>query len=287
MYYLLIILSVIMFGGNFLLNDVYRKQRGSSVKISLQFNLVSSTAGLVVLVLLNGCKLEYTPFTLLMAVLTAINGFGFTVCGFKALNHINLSLYSLFSMLGGMLLPFVQGIAFYNEKITVAKAVCFVLVTVALLLTVKKGERKKGFIYYVGIFTLNGMSGVLSKIFTSAPFEKASAAGYSILIAVCSVVLSSAMLLLFFRSNKGEKPFTPASLTVSSFGGILNKVANYILVIALLHVDASVQYPMVTGGVIIVSTLVSFFGDKKPSKNELISVAVSFIGLLALFLIPV
>ena len=76
----------------------------------------------------------------------------------------------------------------------------------------------------------------------------------------------------------------------ASFGylgayGILNKVANYMLLIALAHVPASTQYPMVTGGVMIVSTILGFFTAKKPSKKEIISVALSFAGIMALVLI--
>lgn len=288
MYYALIILSVVMFGGNFALNDVYRKQRGSSVRISLEFNLIASLAGLIFLFTFNGFKLAVTPFSLLMAFLVAINGFGFTYCGFKALNKINLSLYSLFSMLGGMALPFVQGIVFYGEKLTVAKAVCFVIITIALFVTFEKGENKNGTIFYVGIFVLNGMSGVLTKIFTSTDLPKVSAAEFSILSAVCSLVMS-AMLLIVLSRNKSEavSKNTPASVTVGALSGALNKIANFILVFALAHVDASVQYPMVTGGVMIVSTLICFFGDRKPSKKELISVVIAFIGMLVLFLIPV
>ena len=58
------------------------------------------------------------------------------------------------------------------------------------------------------------------------------------------------------------------------------------MIIALAHVDASVQYPMVTGGVIIVSTLISLFEERKPSKKEVLSVVVAFLGLLLLFAIP-
>lgn len=287
MYYALIILSVIMFGGCFALNDVYQKQRGSSVKVSLQFSLVSSLAGLIVLLIINGFKLEFTLFTLIMALLTALVGFGFTYCGFKALGTINLSLYSLFSMLGGMALPFLQGILFYAEEVTLAKIICFALITVALFLTVERDKKKGGTIYYIGIFVLNGMSGVLSKIFTSAPFEKTSAAGYSILGALCTVVIASFLLLTFFRKKDDEPKQTLSSIVVSSANGITNRLANFWLVIALAHVDASVQYPMVTGGVMIVSTLICFFGKNKPSGKEVLSVIVAFIGMLALFAIPV
>ncbi|MBR2432837.1 MAG: hypothetical protein IKB23_07970, partial [Clostridia bacterium] len=73
---------------------------------------------------------------------------------------------------------------------------------------------------------------------------------------------------------------------VGVLNGITNRVANFLLVIALAHVDASVQYPMVTGGVMIVSTLICFFGKNKPSKKEILSVILAFVGMLALFVIP-
>lgn len=287
MYYALILLSVVIFGGCFALNDLYRKMRGSSLRISLEFSFISSVAGLVVLLAVNGFRLEFTWFTLLMAVCSALVSFGFTFCGFRALGLINLSLYSLFSMLGGMLLPFVQGIVFYNEGISAAKIVCFVLICAALALTVEKGERGKGTVYYIGIFVLNGMSGVLSKLFTSAPYAKTSAAGYSILGALCCAVISAVLLLTLFRKQAQEGKATPASIGVGALGGAANRVANFLLLIALAHVDASVQYPMVTGGVMIVSTLICFFGPNKPSKKEQLSVVIAFLGMLALFLIPV
>lgn len=116
--------------------------------------------------------------------------------------------------------------------------------------------------------------------------EKTSAAGYSIWIALTSVIISAFLLLVFFR-KQDTTPSTPKSIGVGAINGITNKVANFLLVIALVHVDASVQYPMVTGGVMIVSTLICFFGKNKPSKKEVASVVVAFMGLLALFAIPV
>ena len=61
----------------------------------------------------------------------------------------------------------------------------------------------------------------------------------------------------------------------SAGNGALSKVANFLLVLALVHVDASVQYPMVTGGTMIVSTAISFFCRQKPSKRELLSAEVA------------
>ena len=295
-YYLLIVLSVAMFGGGFALQDTYRKKRGSGIKISMESAFIGSLAGLLVLFIFNGFSLEITWFTILMAILSAVNSIAFTFCAFKSLDYINLSFFSLFAMLGGMALPFFQGILFYGEGITLAKGFCVVFICLALAMTVEKGDKKKGGIFYIGIFILNGMAGVISKIFTASELPKTSAAAYSIWIAICTIVLSGVvwLLLTLLDKRKGwqtqEKPAKKAlwqSYAIGTLYGAINKVANFLLVIALAHVDASVQYPMVTGGTMIVSTLICFFGEKKPSKKEMISVALAFAGMMVLFLIPV
>jgi len=63
-------------------------------------------------------------------------------------------------------------------------------------------------------------------------------------------------------------------------------VANYLLLLSLAQLPASVQYPMVTGGVMIVSTVIALFTHKKPGKRELFSVLFAFAGILAVTLIP-
>ncbi|MBR2354711.1 MAG: hypothetical protein IKA76_09455 [Clostridia bacterium] len=288
MYYGMILLSVATFGGCFALKDVYRRMRGSSFFISMESSFVGAFAGLIVLLIINGFQFELTPFTFLMASLVALNGVGFSYFSFKALDSINLSVFSLFSMLGGMLLPAGVGMIFYGEPMTLAKGVCYAFIFVALLMTVSRGNGGKGWIYYLGVFVLNGMSGVLSKIFTEAPYEKTSAAGYSIWSALLTGVFSLVIFLILLAAKKEKtKPYTWKALGVSATSGAANKIANFLLVIALAHVDASVQYPMVTGGVMIVSTLICFFGAKKPTKKEILSVGIAFLGMLALFIIPV
>jgi drug/metabolite transporter (DMT)-like permease len=300
MYYALILLSVVMFGGGFALQDIYRQKRGSGLRISMESACIGAIAGLVVLLIINGFVLEFTWFTLLMAILAALNGMAFTFCTFKALDYINLSLFSLFAMLGGMMLPFLQGIVFYDEKITFAKVICVIFIIAALICTVDKSERKKGTLFYAGIFIFNGMAGVISKLFTGSKFEKTSAAGYSIWIALLTVIMSGVLWLVLAKSEKHNSPPSKndeiscedRKNVLQSYGlgavyGAINKIANFLLILALMHVDASIQYPMVTGGTMIISTLLSCFGDKKPSKKEIISVGLAFVGMLSLFLIPV
>lgn len=278
-YYGLITVSVILFGITFFFNDRYQKESGSGMGATFIFSLVNSLAGLFCLLVTNGFRLDFTPFTLVMAILTAMNAIGYTFCSLKAFEHINLSLYSIFAMLGGMLLPFVVGIVFYDESLTVGKSIALALIAAALAFTVKRGEKKNGTVYYVGVFVLNGMSGVLAKIFQSAPYEKTDAASYSIWSALVCAVISALVLLAIRRSVK--KPSAKAIALSSGFGAI-NKIANYMLLIALAVLPASVQYPFVTGGTMIVSTVIAVISRQKPSWKELVSVGLSFVGVLIL-----
>lgn len=283
LYYGLILAAVVMFGFQFFANQDYEKKNGNGIASSMIFICGSSLVGFVILLAINKFAFEFTWYTLFMSLITALNMMACLFCSMKALARINLSLYSIFSMLGGMLLPFFAGIMFYGEKLTLAKVLCFVVVTLALAVTFQKGKSQKGFIYYAGIFTFNGMSGVLSKIFQESTFEKTSAAGYSVLSALMTVIIAGIILLCNIK--KAELPKKNSLLSLAGYG-VLNKVANYLLLIALANVPASVQYPMVTGGVMIVSTILGFLTPNKPGKREIISLMLSFVGILMLVLVP-
>ncbi len=279
LYYGMLTASVTLFGVQFWFNQRYQRISGSSMGATFRFALFSNLTGLLCLLIINGFSFAVTPFTLVMALLAALNSLLYTFCSLKAFEHINLSLYSIFAMLGGMLLPFVAGVLFFEEKLTLAKGFCVGLIVVALALTVERGERKNGALYYAGVFVLNGLSGVLSKIFQAAPYAKTDAAAYSVWIAVCSVCLSGVVLAVLWR--QWQAPGGAALLYTAGYGSI-NKVANFLLLLALAALPASVQYPFVTGGTMIVSCVISLLGGQRPTLKEWGAVGLSLGGILIL-----
>ena len=282
MYYGLVMVSVIMFGIQFLFNERYEKLSGNNAAATFAFVFLSAVSGLICLLVINRFRLEWTPFTAVCALATALNSLLYTVCAMKALSRINLSLYSLFAMLGGMLLPFLQGLIFYDEVLTLGKIVCVVLISAALFFSVSGTIGSHGLIFYIGVFVLNGMSGVITKLFESAPYLKTSAAGYSVLSTAMTVLISGIILLLI---KKQGVHIVKKAIVFAFCGGILGRVTNFLLLLALAVLPASTQYPMVTGGVMVVSTVIALIIGQKPSKREVLSVALSFAGLLALVIL--
>lgn len=284
MYYGIVIISVLLFGIQFYFNDEYQKKSGTGASSVFISTFIGSVVGFLCLAVINEFDFSFTPFALIWSFITAINSVLYSICSLKAMEKVNLSVYSLFTMLGGMMLPFIVGLAFYNEGMTVAKAICVAFVTAALLITVNWKKKTGAELYYFAIFIFNGMSGVLSKIYEDATLPKVSSGGYSLWIAIMSSVISLIGLIIIGKRLK--KPSLQAIL-FSAGGGIFNRVANFLLLIALAVLPASVQYPFVTGGVIIVSTAIAALTKQKPTKKEILAVCMSFIGILALILIPI
>ena len=282
-YYGMLASASAMFGTQFLFKQVFRKNyKSNSMEATAVSGFGGAIFGLISMLFANGFSLEYSHFSMFVALLQTVNGFLFTYCSMKALGKINLSLYSIFSMLGGMALPFATGILFFDETLTPGTCICFILITLSFLLTLKKGDsnvsEKK---YYVGVFLFNGMSGVISKFYYAADYERISAAGYSILVALLSIVVYLVMLL-FLKPDLSK--LNPKAVGGILGSGVLNKMANWLMLLALAHVPASAEYPFITGGTMIVSTILSYFTKDKPTKRELLSILIAFIGVLALII---
>ncbi len=284
MYYGMVSAAVLLFGFQFWFNRRYGEICGSGLLPTLAFALGTSLIGAVVLFGLNGFRFEFTPFSAIVATLSAIDSIAFSLFSLRALARVNLSLYSVFSMLGGMALPFLFGILFFDEAITLGKILCVALIIVALLCTIE-GEKRGGLLDLFAIFLLNGMFGVLSKWFQAGAFAKASETGFSLLCALAAVLIAGAVLP--FAARRGKLHLTSGAVVSLAACGIFSRVANLLLLIALAYLPASAQYPFVTGGVMICSTLLCYLTPEKPTKRQLLAVSLSFIGILALILIPI
>lgn len=282
LYYGILVISVILFGVQTLFNDRYEHYCGSSATAAYVFTLLSSLSGLFFLLIINRFSVEVTPFTLFAATLSALCGILFTFCSLKALSKISISLYSLYSMLGGMLLPFLSGLIFYREPMTLSKGLCVFLIIAALLLAAQKERSRSDSFYCWCVFLLNGLFGVFAKYFESAGYRKTDSADYSIWIALISAVISGVILL---TKRKSLPRLTFKSIACALGYGVFNRTANYLLLIALTVLPASVQYPFITGGVMTVSAVISGIVGQRPTKKEILAVCLSFVGIIILIVL--
>ena len=280
MYYALIVLSTLLFSLNFFANQGYQRLNGSSIHASLKYSLQTSLVSFCIMLILSKFRLAFSWFSFWVALLNAGVYLTSSYCGIAALYTANLSVYSVFMMLGGMTLPSLYGIIFLGEPVTAGKLICCGLIVISLLFTVeRKGSSRKAYIYYVGCFVLNGLTATVATMHQAG---SAAVDGQSFL-AMTNVFQILFCLVFLAINNREMLKLRLKDLKFTAGGAACNGVANLLLLIALKHVDASVQYPLVTGGVVVFSAMTTLITERKLSRNNII--AVIFAVLAAVFVI--
>ena len=253
--YLILILAAFLFAVQFLFNQQYRRLKGEGLDATMTFSLYTSAISFVILFALGGFQLHITWFSLLIAVLYAAVCLLSSYAGLKAFGTANLSVYSIFMMLGGMLLPFAYGILFANEALSFAKALSILLICTAVGCSFEKGAGgKNAYRFYAAIFVLNGLVGVLSKIHLSAPALAVDS--YSFMATIQLALLAMCLFYCLVTRQGIPKESGKLYLCLSGYA-VCNGIGNLFCQIALTALPASVQYPIITGGVMVFSTLIS------------------------------
>lgn len=276
LYYIFVFGATVLFALQFLFNQRFEQIRGNDLKSALEFTFYKSIVIVAMMIFISRLKIVITPFSVVLATIYALACILMTYFSLKAFTVANLSVYSVFSMLGGMLLPFLLGVGFYAEKLTFFKLICCGLIVVSVLLNLKGGKQdKKAFFYYMAVFMLNGGVGVISKIHQSSEIRHTDSTGFMLLSSLACIIICGLWLILKYK----EIPFVKGKPLLFAGGyGVFNGVGNWLLLISLIHLPASVQYPLVTGGVMVFSTVISAVRKEKLTKLDYVAAAISFVA---------
>lgn len=266
--------ATVLFAFQMFFNQQFQRLRGNGLEASLTFTTYVHSVMFFLMLCINGFKMEWSWFSAGMALIRAAMDVVFGYCSIKALACANLSVYSTFSMLGGMLLPFVYGVAVASEPLTLPKILCCLLISLALFLTVERGKHsKKAIFYYFCVFALNGLYGVVAALHQNRADLAVDSQSFSAMSSLFTVAIAIGVSLL--TAKKFPLLRKPEVKFVGLFGACCG-LGNLLLLIALLHVNASVQYPIITGGTMVVSTLICVMRKEKLGIRDYLATAIAF-----------
>ena len=291
MYYALLFVAAILFSGQFLFTKAFQRYNGDSLKTTLKliffayitiavFFFIKAQIGA------SGLRFGFSWFTLAMTFGIAIVSISCVYLSVKVLGVGSTSVYSTFMMVGSIVLPSVVGILVYNEtqKIFLKLIALAVMIVATILTSGGDGAKsdKKAIFYYIGVFFLNGLIGVLFTVHQNHPdlvaysefvdgVKISNSDVFMSWYGISTLILSGALLLVFNVSkkkavcdNSGDNEKTSAqniskallpSLFMAICYGVFNGMGNYFIAISTIKVGASVTFPIVDGGCILVSTL--------------------------------
>ena len=298
MYYALLFVAAVLFSGQFLFTKTFQKYNGDSLKTTLKLTFFAYiTIALFFFIKAqigaDGLRFGFSWFTLAMTLGIAVISTSCVYLGVKVLGIGNTSVYSTFMMVGSMALPSLVGILAYGETEKLAlKLIAIALMLAATVFTTGDNNTKsnrKAIFYYIGVFILNGLIGVLFTVHQNQPLWSAyyelvdgtAVSNSDVFMSwygISTAILSGVLLLVFkvLEKKTGGKPtfeetenlpqteqrvgagmrgvFLPSLLVAIGYG-IFNGMGNYFIAISTIKVGASVTFPIVNGGTILTSTL--------------------------------
>lgn len=288
MAYLYICLASVLFSVQAAFTKQFQKNAGEGFKSAFLYNVISPLLFIVIMLVYEGFKIESSLYSFVMAMIWAVICNAMTFFQIKALSNGNVANYSLFLLGGGMILPIVYG-AFCGDDFGVFKIVGIVLVCLAVIMKIDVKEKSsKGTLWcLIALFFLNGLAGVLSAVYQSdlIGFSKVSSEQFSILRSLTTVGVGAIMLIITIIREKKKDDKAPTfsrgdakALPWGLISGGINGAANLLLLFSLLTVQASLQYPVITGGGIFLSAIVGLFFKEKPDVKTWISVVFAVAG---------
>ena len=296
--YIFISIAVLCFALQFAFTKLYERAVRQTAVTTLVMLFVTSLFGTVLYLFVGGFRVSFSAVSLFWATFMAVIMIPYYMIGIKVLSLGSLAVYSMFMMLGGMLVPFFYGVCFLHEELSVWKAAGTVMLTLFIVLQAvwqepiegKNGnpsDNKKKILFFslsLLIFVINGLTGVIAK---AHQISEGAVDEVSFTVISCALTAIFSLILLAFSllKSRGEgagqlvSMFKIKPLAVMSLIGAAAYTGNFLHLKAASTVPASVQFSLVSGGVIVISAFVSFLVFReKLSKKEWISIAGAFVS---------
>ena len=298
-YYLYILISVLLTAAIFCFGKVYQLKAGNARIASAFYSFATGLLSFAIFFAVNGFKVSFAGFSMVMALGGSLCATLYTFIGFRLMQYGKYAVYTTYLMVGGMTLPFFYGWLFLNEDISWLRLLgLLLLIGVVVLMNRKPAEKGNcSAIRYIllcaAVFLLNGGVSIFSKVHQiEATRQTLSTIPYATLSSLISCTSSGLWLLVewlrarksgFSLAKTGKHPL-PAVLWVILGTSTLGAVSSFLQLYSAAHVDASILYPMMTGGIIVLSAVAGrvVFGERQ-SRREWLLIALCF-GATLLFL---
>lgn len=291
MEYALIVLSTVLFGGQFIALNAYQDQNKKSFRSILLFCFIFSLTGALIFLSFSGFLIGFSVYTLLLSLLAASIQMILQFVGIKALSMGRVEIYSLFNVAGGMSVAYIFGITYFQEEIKIVHIIGLILIFLCLLVPVifeKKEGMKIRWIFWlicILVFLANGFFGVVNKI------HIVSNKGLSIkeymfyMYSWISVISLLSLLFASIRKVDQVKPLINKKGILFAFiYGLLNGFGMLMQYMFADVIPASILFPLSNAGCIIFSLIIgSIVYLKKPKLQDIIQLVIALVGMILFF----
>lgn len=282
--YLILTLGSLLLAVDFSFNKLFQGIYGAKPKSAFLFNMLAGGFAAVIFFIINGCRFNVTPFSLLMAGFASLLAMSYNIIGFKLLKSGTMAMYTLFLMTGGMTLPYIWGLLFLDEPFKPLRMVGLAVIIGGVVLSNFTNERfnLKQLLMCIAVFVINGFVSITSKMHqVNTSFKTVNTTEFVVLQGFCKLLIAGIIyLVLRSREERSENgPTLKKAVIIAFCSALFSGMFSLLQLTVAQRCPASVLYPFNTGLTIIMSSLAGVIVFKERlSKKSVLGIALCFIG---------
>lgn len=306
--------ACICFSFQFIFSKLFQRRTDGTLHASMWSNLLSGISLFAVFfcinVCINGLKPGFNPVSFGLASVYALSSIVCTCASLAGMSVTTVAAITLYTLLGGVVLPFFYGIIMLSERPSAFRFTgVFLLVaaTVIPYIVNSFSEKKdagdsrsnskqkiKAAVCCAVVFLTNGL---ISIVTTAATRVNDALSEYDFLLQGTAVRIAVSVIIIIvltLRSRSknplpkdaGEGKEVSAKifflLTVFSFFyAMLNGAGNIFSLNCAKTMDASLQYPVISASCIVISAVTGLVLFKeRPAKGDIAGICLSVVGIV-------
>lgn len=301
MEYIYLFIACAFFALQFIFQKLFETRTKGGLSVCLWNALVCTLVTMTVLTVRSGFPKESNGYVILIAALYSASGLICTISSITAMSRGNVASLGTFCLAGGMILPFLYGILALNEEAGLFKWLGIIVLLLSLIPSVmaKQSKMDARFAFYASVvFITNGLVSIFSTMHQKSP-QAIDGDGFLFIAALIRLTVCVVIILAIagVKKRKGESKVLVNTLweigrekmtgilfvILLVFAGayaVCNTLGNIFSLRCLLTMDASLQFPILSAVVIVLTALFGriFFGEKI-TRNTWISLAMSVLGI--------
>ncbi len=293
MAYILLGISCILSSLDTLLTKTFQKGFKRDTIHFVMYNFVGAVIGSVYFFIASGFEIEMNGITLAFSFIYAAVVFLSLVLSICILSRISISLTSITSNAGSIILTSVGGMIFFGEKMTIQHIFSAILILAAVVIPyrklVKTGFKKESIWICIIYFFYIGLGGMVPKFYTRAEGVCDTVSWFFmtnlILVVVCGVFAICYALKKQEKIGKVLRTLTPGQLGNLAVRTAISNICSVMQVVIFTTMAISV-YSVVNASVgLVLSAIMSgvVFKEPLPKENKIgVALAVAAVIISSL-----
>ena len=304
-------LACICFSMQFIFTKLFQKRAGGTLHSAVWNSILSGTVLCAVLFFMNGFRVAFSASSVLFGLLYSVSIVVCVSASVIGLSFESVGSMTFYTLLGGMILPFVYGMVFLKERPSVFRWIGFVLLIAAAAvpfiaklsggdaeLPSSRGDhngkrsRAKAFFCAAAVFISNGAVSIA----TTAAMRAENAVGENDFLLTATVIRIGLCLLMLAYIGARRRIFLPEDqktgravrpavflllFAICCGYALLNGAGNIFNLYCAGTMEASLQYPVISAACIVLSSLFGLlFFKERPGRGDIIGIAISLTGLV-------